>query len=279
MTAKGQILVTNAPAWAVIALSLASAGPSAAAQPTVEGWPGGCCRVGPAETAAIGGLAVSALLLELVVKPPSTPRWVGPILFDQAARSALRASSAAGRSRAAIVSDIGYLGVPLYAIGVESGLVTWLGKGKADAALQLALIHAEALAVNALLFRLTQKGVGRVRPDAQAGTTDNTAFFSGHTSTAFTTASVLCVQHSRLRIYGDAADQLVCPAAVTVAAVTGLFRIVADRHWASDVIAGAVAGTVLGAGVAWIHLGAESRTSPSLAPGGDGRSLVYGGAF
>ena len=157
-----------------------------------DAWPASWKRIGPVETAAIGGLGLGALLLEVVVKAPSNARWDSPILFDDSARNALRAGSATGRSRAATASDFGYLGLPIYAVGVEAGLVTWLGKDKADVALQLGLINVEAIAINALLSRVTQTTVGRSRPDAQPGNSDNTAFFSGHTSTAFTSASALC---------------------------------------------------------------------------------------
>lgn len=265
----------------IAALLLAPAAVFAAEKQTLDqGWPAGWSQIGPVETAVIGGLGLGTLLMEVVVKPPSTPRWDSPILFDADARSTLRAGSDAGRSQAATASDVGYVGLPIYAIGIEAGLVTWLGKGQGDAALQLALINAEALAINGLLSRVTQKSVGRARPDApQPGEPDNTAFFSGHTSTAFTMASALCVQHARLEIYGNVADKIVCPAALAVAATTGLMRIVADRHWASDVLAGAVFGTIVGAGVSWAHLRDDARASPSLSLGAGGTSLVYGGRF
>jgi len=264
---------------AAIALSLASGPLGAAEEQTLDdGWPARWSRIGPIETAVIGGLGLGALLLEVVVKPASMPRWDSPILFDEGARNALRAGSEGGRSRAATASDFGYVGLPLYAIGVEAGFL-WLGKDKGDVAWQLALINAEALAINALLSRTTQKAVGRSRPDAQPTNPDNTAFFSGHTSTAFTMAAGLCVQHSRLEIYGGAADKIVCPAALAVAATTGLLRIVSDRHWASDVLGGAIFGTVLGAGVSLVHLRGEGAASPSLSVGAGGRSLVYGLSF
>lgn len=260
----------------IAALLLAPAAVGAAEKQTLDnGWPAGWNRIGPVEAGVIGGLGLGTLLMEVVVKPAELPRWDSPILFDADARSTLSAGSADGRSRAATGSDIGYIGLPAYAIGVEAGLV-WLGKDQGDAALQLALIYAEALAVNGFVSRVVQKSVGRARPDAQP---DNTAFFSGHTSTAFTIASALCVTHSRLAIYGNAADQIVCPAALAVAATTGLLRIVADRHWASDVIAGAIFGTAVGAGVSWIHLRDGAATSSSVSLGAGGRSIVYGGSF
>src|SRR5207237_184848 len=150
---------------AAIALSLASGPLGAAEKQTLDdGWSPGWSRIGPIETAVIGGLGLGALLLEVAVKPASMPRGAAPLLF---------------------------------------------------------------------------------RADAQRTAPDNTAFFSGHTSTAFTMAAGLCVQHSRLEIYGGAADKIVCPAALAVAATTGLLRIVSDRHWTSDVLGGAIFGTVL----------------------------------
>jgi membrane-associated phospholipid phosphatase len=89
---------------------------------------------------------------------------------------------------------------------------TWLGRGKADAALQLALIDAEAIALSAFLTTAMQRSIGRARPflrecgssptrEADCGAaaeSRNTSFVSGHASLAFTAASTLCVQHSRL---------------------------------------------------------------------------------
>jgi hypothetical protein len=239
-------------------------------------WPERWNKVGPVEAGVMGGLATGLILLEFLVKTPATPRWNKGILFDDDARSVLRAGSPGGRSRAATASDFGYAGLPFYAIGVEAGLVTWLGQGKGNVALQLALINGEALIINGVVTRATQKGTARARPDRS----DNAAFPSGHTSTAFTVAAGLCVQHARLEIYGGLADKLVCPGALTVAVGTGMLRIVSDRHWASDVLVGAVLGSLVGATVSWVHLhdtGGAPQASFSL--GGDGRSLVYGGSF
>jgi len=260
---------------AAISVSLASGALCAA--DLDQGWPPRWNKTGPAESAVIGGLAASALLLDLLVNPPSMPRWTKPILFDQGARNALRAASEAGRSRAATVSDFGAVALPLYAVVVDAGLVTWQRHGKGDAALQLALIDAEALAIDGVLTLATQRAVGRIRPDAGPRTTDNTAFLSGHTSAAFTVASTLCMQHSKLDIYGGSADMLVCPGAVAIATLTGVMRIVSDRHWASDVLAGAALGTAVGFTVSWAHLRDQGEPASALSVGPGG--LVYGGRF
>src|SRR5437870_12205195 len=143
---------------AVCAVVVASGAASAAEQQSLdEGWPARWNKVGPVETGVVAGLGTSIIFLEFLLKSPSTPRWDKPILFDADARSALRAGSPGGRSRAATASDFGYGGLPLYAIAVEAGLVTWRGKGKGGIALQLALIHGEALAINGGVFRGTEK--------------------------------------------------------------------------------------------------------------------------
>jgi hypothetical protein len=261
----------------VCAVIVASGAATAAEQQTLDdAWPARWNKIGPVETGVVAGIGTSIIFLEFVLKSPSTPRWDKPILFDADARSALRAGSPGGRSRAATASDFGYAGLPIYAIVVEAGLVTWLGRDKGDVALQLALINAEALAINGALTRVMEKTTGRARPDRS----DNAAFPSGHTSTAFAIASGLCVQHARLEIYGGAADKVVCPAALTVATATGLLRIVSDRHWASDVLVGAVLGTAVGGTVSWAHMhDGDGGPSRSLSLGPDGRSLVYGGRF
>jgi len=264
---------------AAIAASLGSSPVAAAERQTLDrGWPPGWSRFGPVETAAVGVVGAGVVLLEFFVKPPSSPNWDKSILFDDAARGALRAGSVGGRSRAATASDVGYFGLPIYAVGVEAGLATWLGRGQADAALQLALINLEVIAVNGLLTRVTQRAVGRARPD-HADLADNTSFFSGHTSVAFSMASALCVEHSRIEIYGGIADKVVCPAALTAATATGLLRIVADRHFASDVLAGAILGSLVGATIAWLHLRADGGAPASLSLGRAERALVYTGSF
>ena len=64
---------------AAIALSLASGPLGAAEKQTLDdGWPARWSRIGPIETAVIGGLGLGALLLEVVVKPSARhSSWSG----------------------------------------------------------------------------------------------------------------------------------------------------------------------------------------------------------
>ena len=240
-------------------------------------------RVTAEETALIGALSASAVLAQFV-KAPAEPRWASGVLFDDAVRDALRASSPQARANAATASDFGYFALALYPAVVDAGLVTWLGRGKADLAVQLAFIDVEAVAINGLLTAALQRTVGRARPFTRDCATNphpectqrdrNTSFVSGHASVAFTGATVLCFEHSRLSLYG-AADAAVCPIALAVAGTTGVLRVVADKHYATDVIAGAAIGALVGAGVSAFHFPSSDGIRRGLTGTQEGRGVAY----
>lgn len=272
------------------ALAFAAASTAASAGDRVDldkGWPAGWRRVGTGETVAIGGLSAASLALLLFLNAPEQPRWDSAILFDDSARNALRASSESGRSRAATFSNAAFVltAVPFI---VDAGFVTWLGHGQMDAAVQLALIDLETLAITTVMTTALQRATGRARPFlrecasnpksdpdcAGPANTRNTSFISGHASLAFSAATTLCVQHARISLYGSA-DPVVCPAALTIAAGSSLLRVVADRHWISDVIAGAVLGSAVGYVVSAVHLREAGSAPAGVALGEQGRSMVY----
>src|SRR6267142_734602 len=242
---------------AISVLAFAAASTAATAGERVDldnGWPAGWRRVGTEETWAIGGLSAASLALRL---------------FSNAAY---------------VLTAVPFM--------VDAMFVTWLGHGQMDAAVQLALIDIETLAITTLMTTALQRAVGRARPFLRecasnpnsdsdcAGSANNrnSSFISGHASLAFSAATTLCVQHSRLSLYGSA-DPVVCPAALTIAAGSSLLRVVADRHWISDVIAGAVLGSAVGYVVSAVHLRENGSAPAGLTMGERGNSLVYWRAF
>lgn len=74
-------------------------------------------------------------------------------------------------------------------------------------------------------------GLGRLRPD---GSTYN-SFPSGHTAMAFTAASLLQKEYGSLSPW-------VGIASYTAATITGISRMLNNRHWLSDVVVGAGVG-------------------------------------
>ena len=81
----------------IVVLLLAPAAVCAAGKQTLDdGWPAGWSKIGPAETAVIGALGLGTLLMEVVVKPPSLPRW------DTLASGTPRPAAAASPSSSAV---------------------------------------------------------------------------------------------------------------------------------------------------------------------------------
>lgn len=97
----------------------------------------------------------------------------------------------------------------------------------------------------------------RTRPNG-----DPYSFPSGHTATAFTTAGVLSRHYGP---WGTAAG-------VSLGVLTALGRMEENKHYASDVVAGATIGWIIGRTVAREHQKDESAWQ--LVPAGNGIVLV-----
>jgi membrane-associated phospholipid phosphatase len=160
----------------------------------------------------------------------------------------------------------------------------------------MALIDAEALAIAGALQETTTALVSRQRPyvaDCGGGlpstTLDctspgrNRSFFSGHSTLSFTAAGLTCEHHLTLHLLGGARDALVCVGALVLAGATATLRVVADQHYASDVIGGALVGSAVGLAVPAIHYsGGQWNHLPSgsaglelrLVPTGLGATVV-----
>ncbi len=183
------------------------------------------------------GLAAT-LVANLSASPAA--RWQGGILFDDWARNGLRLSSDAARSHAANVSTVLLLANGITPLLVDGVLLTGLVHRRSDLAWQVAILDAEALTLTGLLTETTKRLAARARP---SGPGENDSFFSGHTSIASAGATLVCLQHLELELFGNkAADAAICGAAAVGAVSTGLLRVMSDRHYASDVIVGAAVG-------------------------------------
>ena len=160
-------------------------------------------------------------------------------------------------------AEISHWSPPL-ALGIGAGL---LGVGLGAHHPALARTGRDALVamgVAGLLTTAVKIAVGRARPEANLGTdyfapfrspTHDNSFPSGHTSQAFSLAAVIAAHTRqpmlRFTVYG-------------AAAVVGIARVAADRHFASDVVGGAILGTLVGRGV--VHHFASGASRVGLAP-------------
>ena len=183
---------------------------------------------------------------------------------------------------------------------VDSLVVGYWYRRSPEVAGQTALISLEALAVATMLQGFASAWFERERPYGRdCGKTipaqssdcgDNIryrSFFSGHTSMSFAAAAVSCSHHARHDLFGDPlADGVACGAALGSATTVGMMRIVAMKHYVTDVVMGAAVGTLSGLGVPWLlHYGPLARVEPDstsgltwgLYPLADGMAL--GGTF
>lgn len=134
-----------------------------------------------------------------------------------------------------------------------------------------ALIILEAMTLGINLNQATKMAVGRERPFVHAMPADqrsqtaspsdnNTSFYSGHTTRAFSLA-VATGTVASLRGYRWA--PWIWAAGLTVATGIGYLRIAADKHYFTDVLVGAVMGSAFGFGVPTLFHG---RISPEGGP-------------
>ena len=225
---------------------------------------------------------------------PQQARWSGGILFDDAVRRGLRLSSAEARHRARRVGDFGYYAAPLLPLIVDPLFVALAGQGDGKLALNLELMGLEAFSYAGVLSFVSTRLSVRERPDATECRRqhadgvgcehDTEAFWSGHTSIAAASAGLVCANHRYMRLWGSSwADASACALASTTALVTGVTRLAADRHYATDVIVGLGVGFGMGYAVPVLLHYTRKKSNLVVAvqpePYGAGASLSLAGAF
>lgn len=202
-----------------------------------------------ATTAATGiaGMAVFAF-----AEPSSHPKWVGPILFDEPVRNLLRLHTRSGILAALDASFILAYVPPAQSL-LDSVALPAIDRNL-DLMWQLGMMDAQAFALSGLVTASLYDVTGRARPsynDCKAGTSVDpdcnvgsyASFPSGHTAVAMTGAGLLCAHHMQLPLYGGGAwDVVACVEGLTVATSVGVLRLMADRHYASDVLTGGAIG-------------------------------------
>lgn len=173
----------------------------------------------------------------------------GTLALDDEIRDALqRNRSAAGDDVADAIRPLGHRVGPALLLG---GL--WTAGALADAPALAAIgsdgVEASLLSV-VLLAPALKKAVGRARPVEERGSaafdpfSEFQSFPSGEATQAFTIAAVVAAHTENPWVEGTAWG---------LAGAIGLGRVYADRHWASDVVAGALIGAGIGSWVARRH--------------------------
>lgn len=111
--------------------------------------------------------------------------------------------------------------------------------------------HLRALTYTTLAIYSLKYAFGRPRPGTS---TNRQSFPSGHTSTAFATATALTYS------YGWRAGLFAYP----LAAFVGLSRLADDVHWGSDVVAGAFLGFIIARASSYGYVETKSAQNPLI---------------
>jgi len=186
---------------------------------------------------------------------PEHSNWKGGILIDEGTRDLMRGESKQTRQTAQTLSTVlKYVMISApYVSDATADL--WINQNDGSTAGQVALINTQSFLVTALLTQVTKKLVARERPYQRqcASQPDyhpdcdtrnsRVSFFSGDAALAFTGAGLICAHHEFLDLWGGDAP---CYVALGLATTVALSRIVADKHYLSDILVGALVGTLSG---------------------------------
>jgi membrane-associated phospholipid phosphatase len=147
----------------------------------------------------------------------------------------------------------------------------------------------EALVLTTTVSQAVRGVVGRTRPRVsledpyrfKPGTGfsgfETRSFPSLHTAAAFATATALV---GEIRLRKPASVKVAAPLLYTAAMVPGLTRVYLDQHWASDIVAGAFVGALLGSRVVgYAHSHRRTRLDRALlgvsaVPDGQGNFML-----
>ena len=246
-------------------------------------------RVDALDVGLIAGSAATVITAR--VMGPAENRWPkGGILADEAARDALLLTHRRGQHAIANVSDL-TLGLVAAMPMLDATVVGWGYYKDKVLARELAIMSFEVSGVVAALQTVANSVAGRERPygrrcsedlpqqlDACLARERNYSFFSGHTSQTFAAAAVTCSVHAKLKLYGRGfANMVPCVAGMTLAGFTGVARIMADQHYLSDVMTGAVVGTVAGFTIPYLLRFRAKPSAVRIIPTGNG--VQVGGQF
>jgi membrane-associated phospholipid phosphatase len=144
----------------------------------------------------------------------------------------------------------------------------------------LGLMYAEVLMLNTGVTGITKSLTKRIRPylyntsftveerfafQGEEAPVARTSFFSGHTSTAFSSAVFLSKTFTD--IYGKTTlSKIIWVGSLSLATATAIARVEAGVHFPTDVIVGAVAGSAIGYFIPVLHKATHEKFSFTVFP-------------
>ena len=230
------------------------------------------------EYAAAATLLAGSGLIRLLSSPPAEANMRGGWPGDEAVRDVFCGLSQDARARADFWSDLGWWVAQAFPVVVDGLLLGWLADDfNHDVGWQITAMNYEAYAVAGLLTSASHALIGRERPSGHSCEEDDgydplcgsralyASFLSGHTSMAFAGAGLTCAHHQHVPLLGDTAwDVAACALTTAMAYATGMFRIIADRHYLSDIAVSALTGFAAGYFIpTFLHYRAGDAAEPA----------------
>jgi membrane-associated phospholipid phosphatase len=225
---------------------------------------------------------------DLAIMGLSAAAWFGPELFmdklvtpscpcNRVDVPAIDRVALGHRSGAARTASQVAVGAMLVVPGVLDALDIRRGGGAWSTVGEDLVVMGEALLVDGALNELVKIAVHRPRPFTYDGhelerVDSYLSFYSAHASTAFAMGTAYATTFS-LRHPRSPYRYLVWGAVLAGGTTTGTLRILAGKHFPTDVLVGALVGSAVGFTVPMLH----RRESLSLAVAPGGVALV--GAF
>jgi membrane-associated phospholipid phosphatase len=197
------------------------------------------------------GLAGSSMAL-IEADPPACFPSCDASRINALDRTALGFYSQGARTAADILV-FSAVGLPLLLNALDSG-----GNGYAEDT----VVYAEALLLTQALVQLTKHGVRRRAPlvydpdsprDAVTSRDAGRSFISGHTATAFASTTAYSVTYF-LRHPDSPARFAVLGTGLALSIGIGILKVLAGYHFWTDIAAGALVGTSVGALTPFLHL-------------------------
>jgi membrane-associated phospholipid phosphatase len=227
----------------------------------------------------VTGAGAALTLAAAIIQPRAQHSLSGGVWFDESVRDVLRVDTLPNRYIFRDASDVGLSLMVSWPFVADALTTAWWYRGSREAAQEMALIDLETLAVSGAIQGVTNVLVSRERPFGRncgteelpsdaidcANSVHYRSFFSGHSSFSFTSAALICIHHFKNELLGAPWDALSCAGGYAVASTTATFRVVSDVHYATDVLTGALMGTLVGYGVPLLHYSRLGSTTTTLA--------------
>lgn len=213
-----------------------------------------------ASTDLYNGLLFSTVAGTLRFVGETNKRWSGVNSFDKEIQGAFRFGSSSQRVRSDTASDA-WVAFQIAILPAASIGAFYSRTGDCVESYDMFTDAVESLGL-ALLFAESLKfATGRTRPfesrcdggfppsDSDCGTDSRfRSFVSGHATLAGTGAGLACAFAYKREAWGSGPFQKAMPCGLGIAGAltVGTLRVVADRHWATDVLVGLAGGALIG---------------------------------